>query len=839
MLKNNNQNAVRKIALRSIRHNRMRNLFAILAIILTTLMFTAVFSIGFSLGKNINIMMLREQGTKAFITLEHPTQSQIDQVLQCSHLNAAGIRIPTGIAASEDQASTFVLDYYDTTEFEENFSPAISDLHGSYPDSEQEIMLSQSALQALQIDDPSLQMEITLYIDGAPQTFLLSGWFTDYTYGAAGFQCFVSKAYADHLGLSVSNDGILSISAKLSGNESLMEELDSISLMAGQEWTGDYDVQSESVSTAVIVAVAVGIIGLIIVASGYLLIYNVMYISVSKDIRFYGMLKTIGTSPKQIRKIVRSQTFTLGIIGIPIGVLLGTLISFAAVPYALEVFDSGRGVMPTDISFNPVIYICTILFAILTIAVSCRKPANLASRISPVEALKYQGKNTVSKRQKNNRSLHGGKPYRLAWRNVFREKRRAVLVYASLFMGTIAFLATNAFFGSLKLENYVDYYLPNDYTIYTFCGSLGDEVEEQKAVEQAQRLADELSELRGVTTCDVNYTSVAYLDFDADLYMPFLEDEMGNAEIDVQATIDHYSQTDGEYSAPIIAVSSHMIETYNQHATQKVDIERFERGETCVIGKVGTEEQAAQMQGKTITMHNADNTNELALEVASCMTYDNDRGINIGYYWQLAGAPSCILVSRTALDHLTDTPSIDNIILDCAPQAEPYVTEQVKSLTNASPVVMQVEVKSEMISDFQTSMNGMRILTSGISIILILIGILNFINVMLTSVFTRRKELAVMESVGMTKKQVCRMLMSEGFYYAVVTLLLIGTVGSVIVHFIGMLSEMTANYAVYRYPWAQMLLIATCILLICLIVPAVVYRLITKESVMERMRTEE
>lgn len=838
MLKNNNQNAVKKIALRSIRHNRMRNLFAILAIILTTLMFTAVFSIGFSLGKNINIMMLREQGTKASITLEHPTQSQIDQVLQCSHLNAAGIRIPTGIAASEDQTFTFVLDYYDTTEFEENFSPAISDLHGSYPDNEQEIMLSQSALQALQIDDPSLQMEITLYIDGAPQTFLLSGWFTDYTYGAAGFQCFVSKAYTEHLGLSVSNDGILSISAKLSGNESLMEELDSIPLTAGQEWDANFDVQSQGVSTAVIVAVAIGVIGLIIVASGYLLIYNVMYISVSKDIQFYGMLKTIGTSPKQIRKIVRIQTFALGVVGIPIGVLLGTLISFAAVPFALKVFESGRSVMPTDMSFNPVIYICTILFAILTIAVSCRKPANLASRISPVEALKYQGKNTVPKRQKNIRSLHGGKPYRLAWRNVFREKRRAVLVYASLFMGTIAFLATNAFLGSMKLENYVDYYLPNDYTIYTFCGSLEDEAEEQKAVEQAQRLADELSEIRGVTTCDVNYTSVAYLDFDAELYMPFLEDEMGNEEIDVQDAIDHYSQTDGEYSAPIIAVSSNMIETYNQKATQKVDIERFERGETCVIGNVETEEQASQMQGKTITMHNADNTKNLALEVASCMTYDNDRGINIGYYWQLAGAPSCILVSRAALDKLTDTPSIDNIILDCEPQAEPYVTEQVKNLTSASPVVLQVEVKSETISDFQTSMNGMRILTSGISIILILIGILNFINVMLTSVFTRRKELAVMESVGMTKKQVCRMLMSEGFYYAILTLLLIGTLGTAIVHFIGTLSEMTANYAVYRYPWIQMLLIAALIMLICLIVPVIVYHMITKESVIERMRSE-
>lgn len=64
---------------------------------------------------------------------------------------------------------------------------------------------------------------------------------------------------------------------------------------------------------------------MIIVFSGYLLIYNVMYISVTKDIRFYGMLKTIGTAPKQIKKIVKMQAFRLSVIGIPVGILLGTL----------------------------------------------------------------------------------------------------------------------------------------------------------------------------------------------------------------------------------------------------------------------------------------------------------------------------------------------------------------------------------------------------------------------------------------------------------------------------------------------------------------------------------
>ena len=75
-------------------------------------------------------------------------------------------------------------------------------------------------------------------------------------------------------------------------------------------------------------------------------------------------------------------------------------------------------------------------------------------------------------------------------------------------------------------------------------------------------------------------------------------------------------------------------------------------------------------------------------------------------------------------------------------------------------------------------MFSLKILSGGVSAILILIGIINFINVMLTGIFTRRTELAVMEGVGMTKKQVQKMLMLEGIYYAVITLALILTAGS-------------------------------------------------------------
>ena len=173
------------------------------------------------------------------------------------------------------------------------------------------------------------------------------------------------------------------------------------------------------------------------------------------------------------------------------------------------------------------------------------------------------------------------------------------------------------------------------------------------------------------------------------------------------------------------------------------------------------------------------------------------------------------------------------------------------------PVVSHTEVRTEIIQEFQDSMFTIRLLSGGVSGILILIGVINFINVMLTGehpskhlasgkmgrivdrctgIFTRRTELAVMESVGMTQKQVRRMLMLEGIYYAGITLALILTLGSGILYLVGFMTEKTADYAIYRYPWGWLAILSSLIFAICILVPILVYRVAAKESITARLR---
>ena len=91
-------------------------------------------------------------------------------------------------------------------------------------------------------------------------------------------------------------------------------------------------------------------------------------------------------------------------------------------------------------------------------------------------------------------------------------------------------------------------------------------------------------------------------------------------------------------------------------------------------------------------------------------------------------------------------------------------------------------------SEFKKSMLSLEVIGGGMSIILILIGVVNYINVMITGVYTRKLELAVLESVGMTKRQIRNMLMYEGMFYGIITTVLIVTLGSLMMYGAGRLS---------------------------------------------------
>ena len=135
-------------------------------------------------------------------------------------------------------------------------------------------------------------------------------------------------------------------------------------------------------------------------ATGYLIIYNIFYISVVQDIRFYGLLKTVGTTKKQIRAIIRRQALVLSIVGIPIGLAAGYGVSELLFPFVMEITSyTDLGI---SLKIRPQVAVFGIVFALLTVFISCRKPGKIAGSVSPVEAVRYtEGKGSRKKRKKS------------------------------------------------------------------------------------------------------------------------------------------------------------------------------------------------------------------------------------------------------------------------------------------------------------------------------------------------------------------------------------------------------------------------------------------------------
>ncbi|URW86663.1 FtsX-like permease family protein [Blautia wexlerae] len=165
--------------------------------------------------------------------------------------------------------------------------------------------------------------------------------------------------------------------------------------------------------------IAIATFLLLVIFTGYLIIYNIFQISVAGDIRFYGLLKTIGTTPRQLKRIIRQQALLLCLIGIPAGLLLGYGIGAVLMPVVLHSIQLNTGI--TTISTSPVIFLGSMLFALLTVLLSCSKPGKMATKVSPVEATKYTD---VMQTKKKRRSIRGAKLHQMAFANLGRNKKK-------------------------------------------------------------------------------------------------------------------------------------------------------------------------------------------------------------------------------------------------------------------------------------------------------------------------------------------------------------------------------------------------------------------------------
>ena len=844
---NRNKEVIKRVEKGMMKANRTRNIFAIVAVALTTFMITTIFSLGINYKENMELTSVRTSGTNANVSLAMPTNEQEKEIRDLDYVKTVGTQYMIGSVAEKNEADrdlAIAMQYYDNTEWEKHYKEAISNIKGEYPKKENEIMLSEDALSQLGIKEPKLDMEIPLsYIskDGEQKdTFTLSGWFRSYT--GTGM-AFLSESYCQEHGYTMQNSGVLSISLD-NPKDNFYDIQDDIALNENQTFQGSVSMSSSSGSVYAMIILLV----FFIIGSGYLLIYNVLYISISRDTRFYGLIKTLGTTEKQIKTLVKRQALTFGCIGIPIGVILAGVLSFGIVPVILEnAFDSGKSIMDAEMFFHPSIFILSIIFSALTVWISCNAPAKVAGKISPIEALRYQ--NFASTKTKSRNSTNGGKLHVMAYHNVFRDKKRAFLVFMSLFMGITMILGVNGMIGSMKAENYVEKYM--DYNFEYRDVQFEQYEQPNKEVPQFdEQFVEQIKQIDGVKNVDIQKTvwgGIAFDEADLEEFMKIKYEDSrykteGQSYQEMVADLKKYANA-GDYGCYITTLDDKAVEEYNtEHPDTPIDIEKFQRGETAISG-MDTEYNAPNtaLVGKTLSL-TADSPDGKATDFLIDGSfyfgdYENDLSYSMDQRKDISIVPDIIYVSEAGMERLTSAPIISGIGIDIKDMNQLEEIDSELQALNGTLTKTEWSYQSPVgiIEEFNQMNYSMNLLGNGAAVLLIVIGLINFINVMLTGVVARKNEFAVMESIGTSKKQIKKILTLEGGIYALVTTGLIMTLGNAFLLLVADAVPHIADYAKFEYPFALVICLIFAIFIICLSVPAIVYRAVSKETVIERL----
>jgi ABC-type transport system, involved in lipoprotein release, permease component len=827
IFENNNLKITNKLVKRILTSDKKRNFFIIIAIALTALMISSVFSVCFGIIDSLQAQKSRLYGSISHAAVPYPTPTQIEQIKSLDYVKFVGLGCNIAHVKKPPQTGDISLSmvWLDDTQWNKFHIPAYTDVMGNYPQTIDEIMTSRWVLEKYGITDPEIGMPITLEIkmdsedSYTERIFTLSGYFTSYMHiqSEAGI-VLASESLVREYEKTIENDGALNIIFNNSNNvNNLIAALrDDITLNNNQVLLASpiFDIDySKQIPTLIALATLI----VFLMFTGYLLIYNVMYISVSRDIRFYGLLKTIGVTQKQIRKIVIGQILRLCCVGIPLGLISAALVSLIIVP--LIVLQSGieTGVV---ISFSPIIFISAGIFSLLTAVISARRPANKAARISPVEAVKYTDETNMKYKifDKSN-----GKPYKMALRNIFRNSKQAAVVFLSLFLGLTTFITAVTLTSSMNIDAYIQRYFEADFSIENKIADQGGMVQLFDEI-----FLDKLEKIEGIENIYTVTQSTYSIEYSEEAFGKYVQERVDiSRQYGSSITAEHYIAM---FSVPgkICGLDKEIVIEMNKSLDSPIDVEAFDRGE---IGLIGTDNPSLFNNVKELEITCGTSGNTFTVQYGGVMTTHYRYGYS-------AFAPM-IFVSNNILNKYEGNLVINTINLKIK---DDYDAQQVyKALTNLIGTNPDIYINSrfEGIQQMKDAKVILYVLGGGLSLILAGIGIMNFINIMSVNILVRRRELATMESIGMTENQIRKMLFFEGMGYGLITVILTLIFGNLFTFIIYHLLKPQVSFFVFSYPLISIIAVVLLVLIICAVTPEISYRSIAKSTISDRLRMSE
>lgn len=839
---------LRTLSRRSFRANRRRNLVAVLAIILTTMMFTSLFVLSQSMIENMQQMYIQQAGYSSQLSSSLLTDDEADAiaahpaVVEASRSTVVGVA--ENVSGRQVELRAASADYADS---------ALSlPTEGRMPENADEIALDTITLDKLGL---AHQLGETVHLSwtSAPGSdesnsaeFTLCGIWQGNP-AAMASMAWVSEDFAEKLSVGVSQDAARE-SGSILGLTMLHIDLvdDSDPSGTAEKILADTGL-SECVTLSPNIAydsvvgqnmlrelLPMAICMVLVFVSGYLIIYNIFQISVAADIRFYGRLKTLGATKRQLKKIIYSQARRLCLVGIPLGLVIGYFLGAVLVPFMIT--STGGA---ATVALDPWIFVGAAVFAAVTVRISCLKPARTCGKVSPMEALRYTDAEPLSRRKR--KKSHSASVRAMAWANLGRNRKRTVLVIASLSLGLVLLSGIYAKNASFDIDKYMSGTVISDFEVEDASIASNFTTYDPQGTTINSALVEKIGDLDGLERTGALYAQV-------------INHEVGESAL---KNIEHYYNAE-ERLAVIKATDPGLYDAYSDmlasgsctailYGVDGLVVDTLADAQNILAGNFDKEAFASGGY-VVVDAGPAENTDEIA------PTYNVGDSVTLGdkTYEVMAIVRDITPITEGKNSDTADFLGLyipaedfcamypDNTLrkyfFDVAAEDQPAAEQMLPDVQAEDDPTLSFTSKQTLIDHYKEQTRASTIMAFAISFVIAVVGVLNFVNSMLTAIFSRQKEFAMLQSIGMTRRQLRNMLIDEGLYYAGITLVLSYLLSALVVG-VGVRLLVAGDWtATFHFTLLPLVICTPILLAFAVLIPVCCFKNIEKQSIVERLR---
>lgn len=815
-----------RVAYCNMRHYKSKNILIGIAIILTTLLLFVIPSIGKDMVE-VNFAVINKIYPTWHALYRNVDESTVMKLAAHHDVKTYGLRSDAGYMNLED--ATVSMMYMDRTGME---LYKVKLKEGQLPQKENDIVVSKGILEALgqngKIGDTITVPYQILKDDGLDYTkekdFRICGFLADNESSKEQKQytSLVSEAFlkAEIPVEQVKYRFLLQVNGQ-KGNTTAdyTETIQNIARQFGIS-EDDMNINKEYLAANYVdpatIPVIVGIM-LIVVLAGIITIYSVYYVSMNQRVREFGKLKAIGATKRQLRQIVLREGMGVALFAIPIGLLIGTVaVKVVLLQFVEHAKDSN--VLITE-AYKVVakgevqlyywwIYLLAIAVTLCTVYLSLMKPMRMAAKVSEIEAMRYQG---GSKRQKSSRKgyqfLNIG---RLTKRNLAENKKKSTITIVSMAVTGIFVMMVATVLSCANPMESAKSSIVGQYEISPIVESGNKEhpeyewAEVQKNNPLNEGLKQQIEELDGVERVDV-FTAL----------------KVSGGPLEEKIGTEFINGVPEEYA-----------EELKKGITEgNVTYEELKSGDKVILDRALLHWYPDIKVGDKLKLniHDGDNTFQKEIEVAAIGEY----GTGLTNY-------NCLIMAKEGAEKLTINNSSSYFQVIADKDYDEALEASLQAIVDGSGRLQMRTWKNEY-DTWENAIQMTRGACYAFIIILAAISIMNLINTMINSVHVRKKELGMMQAIGMSDRQLMKMLQLEGIFYTVGTLIISIGVGSLAGYPLFLYAKRTGMFDVstYHYPVTAAIIIILTLFVIQMLLAIFIAKSVRKDSLIERIRFSE